>query len=286
MGAKRVLFVTPSPKKKRRTRSPTRVARSTRRASKTISRRRPKRFKSVRARKNEAGLSRFQGPRCKTVARLDQPVTSFTTRSFQWTNLCAVAYDGTNKQNKRSGPECEIIGTRHVMNWQNLSSAPVKIYNYWIVPKQWKPETSTADLVDDFYTRHGLDEDTDGSWASDLATYLYDEPVNPDKYTVVKTAHFTLAPGNYADGAPFWKLGGTMTNYKKHKMWIPLNRKFTYGSVADAGETTLNPLQPPLLHVCFGIFPMTTDGVEASNLVLRESHVITFFRDGTSGMKS
>jgi hypothetical protein len=241
-------------------------------------------FKSLRARKNQAGLSRFNAPACKTTVVADDLVQSYDINNFEWTNLCRVPYNGANTQNARSGQECNVIGFRIRETYKNVSTYVIKCHQIMAIPKQWDPLKATADLTDDFYRRHGLAEDNDGSWSSLLGSYLFEEPVNPDKWTVLYRTSFLLSPGQTAIGPPNFNNVPNYDNYKEIDKWVPLRRRFTYGSLSDAGETTAPPNQPPVIYITFAHPVQTFNGVATPNLVTRERHLITYFRDGSSGM--
>jgi len=220
---------------------------------------------------------------------MDDPRSSVAIRTFRHKNLCQIPHDGTNKQNARMGTEAHIVGFRHRMNWENVSGEILKIHQYWIIPKIHKHAYATSDLTDDFYTRHGLDTDTDGDWGYQLDSYLYDEPVNPLRYTVVMKKKTILAPSYRLTEAGFTKNPAPLPKkscFVEQDFWIPLNRKFTYGTIEDAGEVSTYVEQPSLIYVEF-VVPLMQVGTgqqQLNNLVFREEHVITYFRDGTSGM--
>jgi len=187
--------------------------------------------------------------------------------------------------NARCANSCQVVGFKHRMNWKNLSGRVYKVHQYWIIPKQWNPLVATADLQKDFYTRHGLPDDQDGSWLYDQSAYLFDEPCNPERYTVIKQNKFLLGPGNGTANLNFWNPNLAPRSYVEQDFWIPLNRKFTYGSLSDPGELSTHVQQPPVIYVSFVVEPSTIGGTQAATDIQREAHLITFFRDGESGMR-
>jgi len=248
-----------------------------------------KKFKSLRARKREAGLTTIAGPRCKTFVPMDDTRASAAVRTFRHKNLCQIPHNGANAQNARNGQEAHIVGFRHRQTWENISGEIMKLHQYWVIPKIHKHAYATSDLTDDFYTRHGLPDDNDGDWGYQLDSYLYDEPVNPLRYTVIKKKKTLLAPSYRLTEAGFTKNTnplGSKPSIIEQDFWIPLNRKFTYGSLSDAGEVTTYVEQPSVIYIEF-LCPIMQPGTgqqQLNNLVYRDEHVITFFRDGTSGM--
>jgi len=240
-----------------------------------------KKFKTLRARKAQAGLSSLGAPKCKTTVNIDNVAESFPTRTFTFKDLCIIPKSDTNVQNARNGQSAQIMGFRHKEWFANLSNLAMHIWCIWAIPKQYNPGDTALVVTDDFYTRHGLADDQDGSWQETLPSYLFDEPINPDKWTVIKRKKIVLGPGVAAAA------GSLLPNkdcQKTINTWIPLNRKFTYGSAGDSEQTTL-PLQPPVYYISFCCPPFQPTGTPTPNLVLRERHVITYFRDGESGMK-
>jgi len=291
MPAKRVLFVSPSPAKRRKT-MVVRAMPARSRGVRGTGRRRSKVFrKTSRGRsrvgykakaKRAAGLSTFGPPNSKQTMRLDQAQTDIATRTWGAVNLCSIPHNVNNVQNARTGQEAHVSGFLHKVNWANIGNQIQCVYEYWIVPRNYDPATvSDATLQDDFHTRHGFEQDRDGSWAPNLNYLLYDEPVNPEKYLVLKKRRFLLAPTSSAS------VGGNMgstPSYREFKNFIKLNRKFTYGVQTDTESVSL-PIQAPVFYINFVIPVMTTTGANPqSGQILREAHIITFFRDGDSGL--
>jgi len=156
-----------------------------------------------------------------------------------------------------------------------------------------------ADLQNDFYTIHGEARDTDVNWTSTRPSYLYDEPVNSNKFTVLKKKVMTLAPYSSTGGTNgSIQYYGRLNTYVQNKMFVKLNRKFTYGTApyeeplgelsvekGDADETGDEPIQAPVFWISFVVPIMqAVNTAPANNCVFRESHVITFFRDEGSGL--
>lgn len=198
--------------------------------------------------------------------------------------MCTIPYSSTNVHNARCGQEAHVIGFMHRTNWQNTGyNGPVRVYEFWIVPKQYSSESSFTDaqLQDDFFTRHGLALDKDGSWTDNLPSILYDEPVNSDKFLVLKKKTFLLGTCNMASAT---QNTGSITAYRQHKTFIKLNRKFTYGDITADGETSSVCLQPPVFYINFVIPQMQATGTPSPGLINREAHIVTYFRDGESGM--
>lgn len=232
-----------------------------------------------------SGLSSFKAPACKQTTRLDQQASVVQSRTWGAVNLCSVPFASANVQNARCGQEASVVGVMSKINWFNRSQYIMQIYEYWIVPKNYDPQTvSDATLQDDFFTRHGQPADRDGSWAPNLASILYDEPVNPEKYHVLKKRKTTLGPSAW----PTTGLGANMGSapcYKEYKEFIKIGRKYTYGTTVDS-ETIEPPIQAPVFYVNFWIPIMTENGsVPTTGTELtREAHIVTYFRDGESGM--
>lgn len=299
MVAKRVLFVTPSPRKRaRRTTPRVRVARKM--VRRTIKRRRSRSNGKRRvAPRLKAGLSKFEGTTSKNVTILDRPTEAITSRTWSAVNLCSIPFDAANTHNARSGELAHITGFHHAVNFLNQRDVPVKVYQYWIIPNQYREDMTDADLQNDFYTIHGEKRDTDVNWTNNRPSYLYDEPVNSNKFTVLKKKVITLAPfaltGGGNSGKGEWP---GMKTYHTSKTFIRLNRKFTYGTApyeeqlgevsvmkGDADETGDSPIQAPVFWIMFAVPIMEVTGATIiPNCIRRESHIITFFRDEASGL--
>jgi len=293
MPAKRVLFVSPSPAKRRRTMvvkaMPARsrgVRKSSRGRSKYVKksyRGRSRMGYKAKARR-AAGLKAFGPPNSKQSMRLDQDVTSIATRTWGAVNLCSIPHNVNNVQNARCGQEAHITGFLHKVNWSNNSNFIQCVYEYWVVPLNYDPATvSDATLQDDFHSRHGFEADRDGTWANNLNYLLYDEPVNPEKFLVLKKRRFLLGPSASSVTSGGSNLGSRPC-YREFKDFIKLNRKFTYGVQTDTELTTV-PIQAPVFYINFVIQTMTGNGTAPVPAQLqREAHIITYFRDGESGL--
>lgn len=172
----------------------------------------------------------------------------------------------------------------HRASYLNQTSTPVKVYQLWVVPKFYTEDGLTdTQLQADLFTRHGLSTDKDASWANNSASILYDEPINSSKFALLKKKTFVLGTNTMAPQAPNTN-SGTRSAYYQEKMWIPLNRKYTYGSLAD-GETEIRTLQPPVYWIswCAGLID-DQNTLPAAGTIKRQLHVATYFRDGESGM--
>jgi len=291
MPAKRVLFVSPSPAKRRRTMVVKAMPARSRGIRKSSRGRSKYTKKSYRGRsrvgykslaRRAAGLKAFGPPNSKQTLRLDQEATPIATRTWGAVNLCTIPHNVNNVQNARVGQEAHISGFLHKVNWANTSGSIQCVYEYWLVPRNYDPATvSDATLQDDFHSRHGFEADRDGSWANNLNYLLYDEPINPEKFLVLKKRRFMLAPQSMVNIAG--NMGG-MPSYREFKNFIKLNRKFTYGVQTDTESVSI-PIQAPVFYINFVIPVMSgTGATPVSNQLLREAHIVTFFRDGESGL--
>jgi len=282
MGAKRVLFVTPSPKKRARTARVTigRVKNMKRTLSKKRRSRKKARLTSARS---LTGLKYLGKPDSKNVVQVDQSAT-VSTRVFSATDMCAIPYSATNVVNARCGQDAHISGFMHRATFQNYMVYPIKIWEMWVVPKFYTEDGLTpSQLQADFFTRHGLPADKDASWTDTTASILYDEPINSSKFAVLKKRSFVLGSGP-SSAAQVTANTGSMKNFKMEKLWIPLNRKYTYGSLID-GETEIRTLQAPVYYITWaaGILDDNATAPTASAFK-RQIHSVTYFRDGESGM--
>jgi hypothetical protein len=241
------------------------------------------------------GMSVNTPPHAKQVMQLDQDAVTVNDRTFGAVNLCKVPFAFAPAQNDigRVGREANILGFWHINTWLNKTNNLIKVYQYWITPRQYDSETfSDADLVDDFYTRHALGGgDADGTWLDVMPSYLYDDPVNSAKFVVLKKKTFMLAPGLGVAGAAARPAMNNLDGYHKQRFFVKLNRKYTYGSTsseggAGDGEDGDNPIQPPVFWITFHVTvsePFLTSA--GSSPLTRESHIVTYFRDGESGAK-
>lgn len=115
--------------------------------------------------------------------------------------------------------------------------------------------------------------------------------INSNKYSVLKKKVTNLAP---AGSGGFFNKTNT---YVSSKRFIKLNRKFTYGTAeyeGAVGDLTATfgdpdegffPEQPSVFYISFAIPVMesvNTPPIDAC--VRREMHVITYFRDTSSGL--
>jgi len=282
MVAKRTLFtVTPSPRKRSRvSKSPRRVVFK----SAMVKRRRTSSKKlSKKARLRKTGLSTFGKLHSKQHVVLDRDAELWQTRQWSATNLGSIPKqtEAGGVMNKRIGNEVSIGGYLFKVNFKNTGDRLQKIYEYWVIPHNYTAETvSDASLQKSFFTMHGQSTDNDRDWATNLTSMLYDEPINPDKYTVIKKRVTNLGPGNTTTNMnPFG-----LRNWVNYSTYIPVNRKYTYGAeIADAESATL-PIQAPVFYISFAVeqFSLGTATPQAS--FTREMHVVTFFRDGESGL--
>jgi len=196
--------------------------------------------------------------------------------------MTTIPYSTTNVLNARCGQDAHIVGFMHKSNYRNNTNGALKVYEMWIIPLQWNSNNyGDANLQNDLFTRHGLSLDTDGTWSNDLASILYDEPINSAKFCVLKKRSFTLAP-RLATG--LLDNGGNLRNFKMNNIWIKVGRKYTYGTSTDSGEVADTSIQPPVFYISWtnGILEAPGTAPE-TNAVTRELHVVTYFRDGESG---
>jgi hypothetical protein len=224
---------------------------------------------------------------------IDKPSDNWASRTWGAVDLCKIPFSEKNTHNARCGEEAHITGFHHATNFYNLLNVPVKVYEYWVIPLNYRSGLmGDSDLQDDFYTIHGEERDTDVGWTNDRPSYLYDEPINSNKYSVLKKKVTNLAP---AGSGGFFNKTNT---YVSSKRFIKLNRKFTYGTAeyegtvgdgltatfGDTGEGFF-PEQPSVFYISFAIPVM--EGVNSPPIdecVRREMHVITYFRDTSSGL--
>ena len=184
--------------------------------------------------------------------------------------------------NARAGTEAHVLGFMCKRTYRNLTIAPLHIYEYWIVPRNYDAATwNDAQLQDDFHTRHGLAEDKDGSWVNNLSPILYNEPVNSEKYLVLKKKRTLLAGQGQGSRFDIDFLWGKSSCVELSD-FIRLDRKYTYGSFNDSEPQDL-PIQPPVYYIFFAA--NTFGRTETVGSFRREHHVVTYFRDAASGMK-
>lgn len=198
--------------------------------------------------------------------------------------MCAIPQAAvTVAQNARCGLDAFISGFFVKSNWKNNTALPIKVYNFWVVPLVYKENGLTdAELQADFYTRHGLTADNDGSWVATNGSIFFDEPINPQKFAVLKQAHFILGGSGLANAT---NGHGQYPTYKRQKFWIPLNRRYTYGNFEQDGEVSERTIQAPVYYISFCVGLLEPDGTGVGvQQVQRETHHITYFRDGESGM--
>jgi len=230
-------------------------------------------------------------PHCKQFKQLEQSAVTIQDRTWGAVNLCkvpALSTPAVDVNSGRVGTEARIMGFFMINTWMNKTNSLIKVYQYWITPRNYDPEVTTDTfLQDDFYTRHGLGFDDDGPWLPNLGSYLYDDPVNSKKFLVLKKKTFMLAPGAGVSGAAARPQMNKIDGFKSQKMFIKLDRKFTYGMGGEGGdgETPNLPIQPPVYWVTFHVAMSEPFGTDpGSSGVTRESHIVTYFRDGESGM--
>nr|WAQ80618.1 MAG: putative capsid protein [Circoviridae sp.] len=278
MTPKRVLFVSPSPRK--RARAAVRVVKKRR---VKVMRRSSKKKSTMKSRLRLSGMTSFGRPEAKQVLTLDQEVTNLSTRTWGAVNLMQVPITAAGgNMNSRAGREAHVSGILHKVTWRNLTETLLKVYEFWIIPLQYDSTTiNDAALQDDFFTVHGQANDNDRAWTAVLASQLYDEPINSNKFIVVKKRVTKLAPSTGSAVSAY----GTLSCMKSFKSYIPINRKYTYGHVGD-GESAVNTLQPPVFYITFTIDQLTASSTAVRAAACqREIHMVTYFRDGESGMK-
>lgn len=226
------------------------------------------------------GTRSTRRPGSKMLLSLDREAESVSTRTWGSTNLCQIPYSVSNTLNTRSGNDCRISGFLHKVGMRNNTNLWLKYYEYWIIPRQWNSETYTdADLQNDFLVVHGAATDQDRTWTATLASIIYDEPINGKKFTVLKKKVTTLPPA-----AATATNAGSLRMLRTYKTWIPVNRTYNYGSFGE-GETSNTPLEPPIFYINFVVDQLsaTATPIQAS-AITRELHIVTYFRDGESGM--
>lgn len=233
----------------------------------------------------KAGLSKYIVPMCKQTERLSQQRVGIATRVWGAVNLCRIPQSASNVQNARCGNDANIIGVHHVTNWANRCGCAVKVYEFWIIPKNYDhlDVDQDAALQQDFFTKHGQPSDNDADWLPNVASLLYDEPINKQKFEVLKKNVFILGA---VSGGTFLQVTDNSlqqkANFKLQKFWIPIKRKFTFGSAVD-GEDPVTPVQAPVFYINWAVELMGADAtVSTPNALWRESHIITYFRDGES----
>lgn len=229
-----------------------------------------------------AGLPNFGPLRPKMTLRVDQPNTVIVDRVWGAVNLCKTPYSATNEYNTRNGSEALIVGFMQNISWRNITTAIQHVYEYWIVPVNGGISLTDANLQDDLYTRHGTALDQDGSWSTILPAILYDEPINSEKWRVLKKRKTILGPltGGVTD-----RQATNLPSFKQMKTWVPLRRKYTYGQSANDGEDPEEPLQGSVYWINF-VVTQHSNGSSAAGAVERTVHMVTYFRDGNSGMDS
>lgn len=288
MAAKRVLFVTPSPRKRARLTPRGRIAR-VRVLTRRIARRRrgmPMRRTVTRRKlpsaRTRTGLTSLKGPDAKNSVRVEVS-GNIGTRVWGAVDMCAIPESLTAvAHNARCGLEAHISGFSHRADFRNNTADCLRVYQYWIVPLFYKEDGLTdAELQADFFTRHGLTAETDASWSTTASSILYDEPVNGAKFAILKKSCFNLGSANLQANT---LNTGSASAYKFQRLWIPLNRKYTYGHALD-GEDTTRTIQPPVYYVSWCTKLFEADGTASVGSVLsRQIHSMVYFRDGESGM--
>ena len=235
-----------------------------------------------RARKLTVGLPPRMRPISKAIVQLNQDRTNISERTWSAIDLCAIASTtAAGLANVRDGRAVTISGFKHMHNWFNLSNNHVTVYNFWISPKQYKQSSITdAELQAEWFRRDGEAADVDQDWKTDADHISYQQAINKDKFIVLKTAHFKLGPGN--EGTIIEK--SSMSSVKTQRIWVPLNRKFTYEQQAgdNGGSDLTRTEQAPVFWVSYAIRHALASGGVNSALVSRQSRIVTFFRDGSS----
>jgi len=238
---------------------------------------------SKKARLRKTGLSTFGKLHSKQHVVLDRDAELWQTRQWSATSLGSIPKqtEPGGVMNKRIGNEVSIGGYLFKVNFKNNDSRVHRIYEYWVIPHNYSPENLTdAELQKNFFVMHGQATDNDRNWTNNLTTMLYDEPINPDKFTVLKKRVTMLGPGNVTTNMN----PAGLRNWVNYSTYIPINRKYTYGAEVADTESALQPIQPPVVYISFCVTQMELASAPVIAALQREMHVVTFFRDGESGM--
>jgi len=240
-----------------------------------------KRIKRARARqvvRKQIGMQRFTTP-AKNIVQIDQNFTTINEKTWSAVDLCAIAQStAVGLNNVRDHRWVHISGFKHKANWINTSNIHIIVYQYWLVPKQYTPGITDADLQSEFFTQPGQAADVDENWRTDSGQMDYDQQINSEKFMVLKKVKFTLGPANQlVSDVQKSELNST----KSENMYISLNRKFTYEQVVGEANVTRTE-QPPVFYINFCVRMGTNPTPTQSPVVSRELRVVTYFRDGPS----
>lgn len=225
----------------------------------------------------KVGLSAIKKKPSKCDRVLDQGQSLNPDLTWGSLDLCALtkqtAFGTGEDRRQRMGNWAHISGFHHKAWYANESDQHVKIYQFWISPKQYTPGISDAQLQDEFYHNAGQAGDTDANWISTDSFMNFDRQINKEKYTVLKTMHFILGPRR--DDAVA-KVTSDNSGKKYINMFIPLGRKFTYD---EEGANPTRTEQPPVFWVQFAVRMGQAAGGVAQNTFRREIRIATYFRD-------
>jgi len=237
-----------------------------------------KRIKRANARRRavaKTGITRIASP-SKNINQIDQEPTTINNNTWSAVDLCAIPANPANLQNaSRSGKWAHISGIRHKAIWVNQTAVTVRVYQYWIIPRQYRIGITDADIQNEFFSATGNAADGDDNWNALHNALNYDRPVNSEKYTVLKKMVTTLGPG--VETTPLEQ--SMVPSIKSETMWIPINRKYTYEQVAGEGDVTRTE-QPPVFWVSWCNRMSQGSGQPAVATVTRAIKLTTYFRDG------
>jgi len=285
MKTRRTYYASPAPRKKARTMSL--VVKKSRSMKTRPVRRRSAKKGSKKARLTKTGVKSFGPPNAKNVTIFEQQAIGISSRTWGAVNLMRIPLSLSNGNNTRCSNQAHVSGVFHNMTIRNLLAVPVKYYEYWIIPKVYDSQTISDTLLQkDWFTVHGLVVDRDRNWRADEGSLIYNEPINPDRFIVLKKRVTMLAPRTGSSGSyPM----GNLKNEVTRKNYIPINRKYNYGSpntviANNDGEPDI-PIEAPVFYINYAIDTLTAQPTSiTNNALLREMHIVTFFRDGESGM--
>nr|WAQ80596.1 MAG: putative capsid protein [Circoviridae sp.] len=262
----------------RRTRSRSRGTRSRSRGTRSRSRGTRSSNRGLQIARLAAGIGAFGKPACKQIIALDREAEAVNTRTLSAVNLCQIQRSAGNTNNERAGTEVHITGFLCKCGFRNITDRVVILYEYWLVPVAYFP--GFDDISTNMFTKHGMVDDMDNNWVATAPSMMFDEPINPNAFKVLKKRKTLLSPGtSFTNTFPQDK--GKSSAY--YTNFIRLDRKFTYGSIED-GEDERETLQAPVYYVTWCNFEMEPTGSNPANALARELHLITYFRDGESGL--
>lgn len=217
----------------------------------------------------------------KTIRILDQDNTTIVNRTWSAIDLLKNTFSDTARMDRRESHVIQCSGFAHLGSWRNLTGNHVRVFQYWICPKQYDPLSfstlSDTLLQDEWFNVTGAAEDQDKDWTDQLQYNDYLSPINIEKFIVLKKKSFMLGPG--LAGA---EISG-MPSVRNEKYFVRLGKRFTYEQdSSEAADVRTRTEQPPVYWVSYCV--TNGQGVAGTNgnVVQRQLRITTYFRDGAS----